>query len=86
MFLCGTALFRLGRRGIYGNKGITLLLLDEPLMIPFEVPRGATASFEFSLSLVQTLSPSSSSGPTGEGELSQRDYTNLLTNGGLRLR
>lgn len=24
---------------IYGNKGITLLLLDEPLTIPFEVPR-----------------------------------------------
>lgn len=30
---------------IYGNKGITLLLLDEALTIPFEVPRRYTRRY-----------------------------------------
>lgn len=59
---------------IYGNKGITLLLLDEALTIPFEVPRRYTRP-------CHTLAVIPPDSVAYEGELSQRDYTNLLTTG-----
>lgn len=71
---------------IYGNKGITLLLLDEPLTIPFEVPRGEGTPAVIIYAVTSPSSPSHRSTSWRRRVSFHRGITRTSWLRGLRLR